>query len=101
MIVLLDKAKMDPLATRRHRSILIHAYHRSKIDRHIDKRQIHTRTHAAPTLIVPKGTSKLAHSSLSYSAARSWNSLPAHVRTAETITSFKSKLKKQLHLKGK
>ena len=99
--VLLDKAKMDPLTTRRHRSILIHAYHKSKIDRHIDKRQIHTRTHAAPVLIVPNGKSKLAHSSLSYSSARSWNALPAQVRTAETITSFKTKLKRQLNLKGK
>ena len=99
--VLYDKAGFDPITLRRQRAILIHAYHRSKIDKHVDHRGIQTRNHSAVALLGPQGNSKFVHDTLDYKSATLWNALPNVVKNAESLVSYKTRLGNHLKLRKK
>lgn len=47
-------------------------------------------------LIIPRINSKAAHGAFSYYGPTLWNSFPQELRSAATVSSFKSKLKTYL-----
>ena len=62
----------------------------------ISKRTLRSTTANVPSLVIPRVKLKYGERSLSYSGPFIWNNLPIEVRSANTVTAFKGRLKTYL-----
>ena len=62
----------------------------------ISKRSLRSTTANVPSLVIPRVKLKYGERSFSYSGPFIWNNLPIEVRSANTVTAFKGRLKTYL-----
>ena len=86
---LLTMAGLCPLIKRRDRALATAAYKYAQLPHHADTRGINTRLHDALLMKVSWPKSAKARQSVTHRVSHKWNSLPAPLRSKDSLLTFK------------